>query len=324
MERLRIGSFSFVAEANPRVTIAGRNGVLVCVTRTIAEMYLRCFVYMPIDEVIERKASGEEEDAELRRKVDEATAAWSARENRGPVELLASSATGDAVSVNFGQVVKIKRRAVVMNRSEFKRAHDGNEPLQRIARHHPTLMLAIPGTSPTQYEKVWLFEMFPGARRTITWASFHKINVVKDTLRSADNVYVGQALDFFDHAQEEQARDFGFNFNTPPDANNNLPDINESRAKFDLCPLVFVGGVSGVARADRKGKAARGSSYGGGDEAGDDDPDDADEASPCMRSSETVDEGVVLRIPGFCAPPAPSTHATARTSSVFFQIRARF
>jgi hypothetical protein len=79
MERLRIGSFSCVAEANPRVTIAGRNGVLVCVTRTIAEMYLRCFVYMPIDEVIERKASGEEEDAELRRKVDEATAAWSAR-----------------------------------------------------------------------------------------------------------------------------------------------------------------------------------------------------------------------------------------------------
>jgi len=55
MERLRIGSFSFVAEANPRVTIVGRNGVLVCVTRTIAEMYLRCFVYKPIDEVIERK-----------------------------------------------------------------------------------------------------------------------------------------------------------------------------------------------------------------------------------------------------------------------------
>ena len=160
MERLRIGSFSFVAEANPRVTIAGRGGSLVCVTRTIAEMYLRCSVRLPIDEVIERKASGEEEDAELRRKVDEATAAWSARENRGLVELLASSATGDAVSVDFGQVVEIKRRAVVMNRSEFKRAHDGNEPLQRIARHHPTLMLAIPGTSPTQYEKVWLFEMF--------------------------------------------------------------------------------------------------------------------------------------------------------------------
>jgi hypothetical protein len=200
-----------------------------------------------------------------------------------------------------------------MNRSEFKRAHDGNEPLQRIARHHPTLMLAIPGTSPAQYEQVWLFEMFPGARRTITWASFHKINVVKDTLRSADNVYVGQALDFFDHAQEEQARGFGFKLNTPPVANNNVPDINESRAKFDLDPLVFAGGVSGFARADRKGKAARGSSYAGGDEAGD---DDADEASPCMRSSETVDEGVL----GFCVPPAPSTHATARTSSVFFKV----
>jgi len=145
-----------------------------------------------------------------------------------------------------------------------------------------------------------------------------------DTLRSADNVYVGQALDFFEHAQEEQARDFGSNFNTPPDANNNLPDINESRAKFDLGPLVFVGGISGFARADRKGKAARGSSYGGGDEAGDDDPDDADEASPCMRSSETVDEGVVLRIPGFCAPPAPFYTCDRQNVQRFFQIRARF
>ena len=89
------------------MTIAGRNGCLVSVTRSIAELYLRCFVHMPIDEVIERKNSGADDDAELRRKVKEATSAWIERQSRGPVELLATSSIGDAASVNFGQVVNI-------------------------------------------------------------------------------------------------------------------------------------------------------------------------------------------------------------------------
>ena len=117
---------------------------------------------MRVDEAIERKDSGADGDAELRRKVKSATSAWSERQNRGLVELLATSSTGDAVSVSFGQLARIKRKVVIMSRIEFKRAHDGNEPLQRIARHHPTMMLAILGTSPIEYEKVWLFDVLLG------------------------------------------------------------------------------------------------------------------------------------------------------------------
>ncbi|CAK0821771.1 unnamed protein product, partial [Prorocentrum cordatum] len=217
---------------NPQIQIAGGDGNPVAVTRSIAELCIRVFSHMPINEVIARKNSRAAQDSTFRQQVQEAEAAWASRANRTSLDTVSQMGQGDNVSVGFGSMVKVKRKVAILNRLEFKYHHDGQEPLQRLVRHHPTMMLPVRGATSGEQEKVWLFEVFPGARRTMSFTTFHKVTAGSTPVRPEDVFYLGQVADFYNKGLADQNAEFDFDV-----VGKDLPTINDTREKYGLPPI---------------------------------------------------------------------------------------
>ncbi|CAK0883068.1 unnamed protein product, partial [Prorocentrum cordatum] len=217
---------------NPQFQIAGGDGNPVAVTRSIAELYFRVFSHMPINEVIARKNSRAAQDSTFRQQVQEAEAAWASRANRTSLDTVSQMGQGDNVSVGFGSMVKVKRKVATLNRIEFTYHHDGQEPLQRLVRHHPTMMLPVRGATSGEQEKVWLLEVFPGARRTMSFTTFHKVTAGSTPVRPEDVFYLGQVADFYKKGLADQNAEFDFDV-----VDKDLPTINDTREKYGLPPL---------------------------------------------------------------------------------------
>ncbi|CAK0814718.1 unnamed protein product, partial [Prorocentrum cordatum] len=217
---------------DPQVVIGASEGHGVPIKRSIAELYIRVFSHMPIDEVIERKNSKSPEDSHFRQQVQQAETSWANRANRTALDTVGLTARGDSVSVDCGSVVKVKRKVAVLNKADFKYYHDGHEPLQRLVRHHPTMLLPVRGGAAGETEKVWLFELFPGARRTMSFATFHKVTAGAHPVRPDDVFYDGQVLDFLNSGLSNQKTEFDSEL-----VAKDLPCISATRGKLDLAPI---------------------------------------------------------------------------------------
>ncbi|CAK0828525.1 unnamed protein product [Prorocentrum cordatum] len=217
---------------DPQVTIAGREGRPVPVKRSIAELYIRVFSHMPIDEVIERKSSKAAENAYFKAQVHAAEVSWAKRDQRTALDTVGLMGGGDNVSVGYGSVVKVKRKVAILNKADFKYFHGGNEPLQRVVRHHPSMSIPVRGGVAGETEKVWLFENFPGARRTMSFCTFHRVTAGSTPVRPDDVFYDGQVVDFYQKGLSTQKSEFDADL-----VAKDLPCINATRGKFNLVPL---------------------------------------------------------------------------------------
>ena len=163
------------------VGIIGGDGKTYVLCEPHATVYCETLSHIPLEEIVRRKAKSE---AQLAKDM----AAAKATEESGEPSFIPQQ-----VNQSMGKIVKVKRKAIIMNGREFKE-HLQRDPLVKWTKGLRTMFIR---DDDGNLEQVWLFKWQPTALRTISVGEFVQVETVGQLLASGSHKYPQQADEAF-------------------------------------------------------------------------------------------------------------------------------